>query len=120
MTSKAIDNAINTSTLRGTVQCRDNCTLLITGGTIIGEKQHAISNTGNMTIGVKDGNPDQSVPVIRGEKSGIYNSGTFNFYDGISQGRESAIDGTVTDTETTLVDTTVEIDGKTYYSKYNG
>ena len=73
-----------------------------------------------MTIGSKDGNASKSDPTIIGETVGILNEGTFNFYDGIVHGRTEAIEGPVTDSETTLEDDTTLIDGKTYHSKYNG
>ena len=120
LTSSAIETTNNTATLRSTVQCMANCTLNIYGGTIIGKKQQAITNLGNMTIGTKDGNASQSDPTIIGETVGILNEGTFNFYDGIVHGRTEAIEGSVTDSETTLEDDTTLIDGKTYHSKYNG
>lgn len=119
LVSSAIEITSNTTTLRSTVQCMQNCTLNIFGGTIIGLKQQAITNLGNMTIGTQDGNVSQEEPYIRGESSGIVNQGTFNFYDGIVYGRTVAVDGTVTDSETPLEDGTERIDNKTYYSKYN-
>ncbi len=57
---------------------------------------------------------------IRGETFGIKTVGTFEFYDGIVRGINSAIDGTITTQESNsqIVDTTEQIDGKTYLVEY--
>ena len=106
-----------TSTMeRGTIQCLADGTLIITGGTIIGDKQQAISNEGNLTIGTKDGNINSQTPILIGAINGIRTSGTFNFYDGIIKGKTDAIDGTITEQETNsqVVNGTETISGSTY------
>ncbi len=107
----------NGSTMeRGTVHNLANGNMTILGGTIIGVNQQAVSNEGTITIGTKDGNVSTTVPEMRGAVYGIKSTGTFNFYDGIFEGKTNAIFGTITDTETGYqkVDGTQTIDGQTY------
>ena len=84
---------------RGTIQCLSAGTLIVTGGTIEGTRQQAISNEGTLTIGVKDGTIDSTTPVLNGSVYGVKSTGTFNFYDGIIRGKTAAISGTITDQE---------------------
>lgn len=110
-----------TSTMeRGTIQCLSGGTIIITGGTIIGSKQQAVSNEGNLTIGVKDGNIDTSLPVLIGGVHGIKTTGTFNFYDGIIKGKTDAIDGSITEQEdnSQLAYGTETISGSSYATIY--
>lgn len=108
------------SARRATVQ-NVSGTVIITGGTIVGLVQEAVTNQSIMTIGVKDGSVNSSTPVIIGENYGLLNTGTttLNFYDGIIKGINGAISGTVNDYETTLVGGTELIDGKTYITECN-
>ena len=108
------------SLARATVQNLRNGTMNITGGTIIGVAQQAISNEGTLNIGSNDGTIDTLSPNIRGETYGIVSVGTLNYYDGITMGITGAIDGTVTGIETNshFIDGTELIDSKTYLSKY--
>ena len=101
---------------RATVHNLSGGTVTITGGTIVGTKQQAISNEGTLTIGTKDGNVNTSSPVIIGETCGLENVNIFNYYDGIIKGRTESITGTITEQEsnTTVVNGTEVIDGKTY------
>ena len=101
---------------RGTVQCESAGTLKVTGGTIVGNNQHAISSAGTLTIGVKDGNINTSSPELRGKTNGIKSTRTFNFYDGIIKGKTAAINGTVSDQEdnSQITNGTETIDGSTY------
>ncbi len=84
---------------RGTAQCLENGTLIITGGTIEGLQQQAVSNEGTLIIGNKDGTIDATTPVLIGNAYGLKNTGTFNFYDGIIKGKSDAINGTVAEIE---------------------
>ena len=104
---------------RGTVQVISG-SLIVTGGTIVGEKQHAISNGGTLTIGTKDGNIDSSTPILIGAVDGIKNDGTLNFYDGIIKGITNSIDGNITDQETNsnLLNGTETINGKNYKTSH--
>jgi len=111
----------NTTTLeRATVQNLSGGTISITGGTIIGTKQQAISNDGILTLGTKDGSINTAKPDIRGETYGLKNLGTINFYDGIIKGRTAGNSGTIDDLETnSQVATGSEvISGKTYVTEY--
>ena len=92
----------------------------ITGGTIIGVAQQAVSNEGTLNIGSNDGTIDTISPNIRGETYGIVSVGTLNYYDGITMGITGAIDGTVTGIEngSHFIDGTELVDSKTYLSKY--
>ena len=101
---------------RATVQNLAGGTIYITGGTIIGVNQQAISNEGTLTIGVEDGNVSTTSPNIRGKTYGIKSSSTFNYYDGIIKGKTEAISGSISDSEDNyqIVDGTEVIDGTTY------
>ena len=108
------------SLARATIQNLRNGTMNITGGTIIGVAQQAVSNEGTLNIGSNDGTIDTLSPNIRGETYGIVSVGTLNYYDGITMGITGAIDGTVTGIETNshFIDGTELVDSKTYLSKY--
>ena len=121
ITSKASGTPSGSGALpRATVQNLANGTITITGGTIIGQVQNAISNAGTMTIGTKDGSISTISPVIRGETYTLRNSGTLNIYDGILKGRTSIITGTITEIETNSqwANGTETIDNKTYMTQY--
>ncbi len=120
LSSTATGTPTNSSLQRGTVHNLINSTVIITGGTIIGVNQQAVSNEGTLIVGTSDGDINTSVPSIRGEIFGIKTVGTFEFYDGTVRGINSAIDGTITTQESNsqIVDTTEQIDGKTYLVEY--
>lgn len=106
---------------RGTIHNLRSGTVTITGGTIVGNVQQAISNAGTLKVGINgDGNINVSNPVIIGETYGIVNTGTFKFYDGIIKGITDAISGSITEQElnSQIVDDTEIIDGKTYKVEY--
>ena len=105
---------------RGTAHNQPGATMVITGGTIECSTQHAISNAGNLTIGVKDGSIDTTTPTMTGALKGIYSTTAFNFYDGTAKGGVAAIDGTIGDQETNsqIVDSTEVIGSTTYYTEY--
>ena len=119
ITSNSTGTAFNSTLGRSTVQCTPSGTLIITGGTIIGNVQQAVANEGTLIIGSKDGNVNNSNPIIRGETYGVQSLGTFSFYDGTIMGITDAISGTISDTETTLVDSTTTISGKSYKTTNN-
>ena len=69
-----------------------NATAIITGGTITAtstdgdsSSYSGINNKGTVTIGTEDSELKEE-PVISGGVFGVYNTGTFNFYDGIISG----------------------------------
>ena len=89
-----------------------NATAVITGGTITGTSTDdtstsaGIYNRGTLTVGTKNSELKE-VPVISGRPYGVYNTGTFNFYDGIINGTNKyAICGKVSEIQS---GTTIEI-----------
>lgn len=121
ISSNTTGNPSTSATLeRATVQNEAGGTMIITGGTITCNTQHAISNEGDLTIGIKDGNISTTIPLIIGKRYGINSIGTLNFYDGIAKGVNSAIYGTVNDIEinSQTVTSTESIDGQTYNTEY--
>lgn len=89
-----------------------NATAVITGGTITGTSTDdtstsaGIYNRGTLTLGTMDSELKE-VPVISGRPYGVYNTGTFNFYDGIINGTNKyAIYGKVSEIQG---GTTIEI-----------
>ena len=116
-TSNATGNPDHTNVPRATIQnVGTNGTITITGGTIIGTTQHAISGDGPIIIGIKDSNISSTSPVIRGKQYGVWASGTLDFYDGAIKGVADPIYGTITDTEanSTQVTGTETIGSDTY------
>lgn len=70
-------------------------TVTVESGIIKGNAASGIYNEKNLTLGVKDGIIN-SYPLVYGKVNGVYNSGTFNFYDGILDGGETtSIKGTI-------------------------
>jgi len=120
LSSNAAGVPRDTSVDRGTVQNLTGGTLVITGGTIVAEVQQAISNEGTMIVGTSDGSISNSSPCFIGETYGIYNAGSFEYYDGVAKGITDAIYGTINvqESNTQVVDTTEVIDGKTYQVEY--
>lgn len=121
ISSNTTGNPSTSATLeRATVQNEAGGTMIITGGTITCNTQHAISNEGDLTIGIKDGNISTTIPLIIGKRYGINSIGTLNFYDGIAKGVNSAIYGTVNDIEINSqpASGTEVIDGLTYDTEY--
>lgn len=116
-TSNATGNPDNTNVPRATIQnVGANGTITITGGTIIGTTQHAISGDGPIIIGIKDSNISSTSPAIRGKQYGVWALGTLDFYDGAIKGVADPIYGTITDTEanSTQVTGTETIGSDTY------
>lgn len=118
LSSTATGLPTTSSLVRGTVQALEGTTLKVTGGTIVGNINQAISNEGTLTIGVDDGTADASSPKIIGKTCGVLTSaakGTTDFYDGIIKGVTNAIEGPYNyDQNFVLTDGTEVIDGTTY------
>lgn len=64
-------------------------TLEITGGSITSNNTAAINNSGTLTIGTNDDTVNIDTPYLEGKTYGVYNTGTFNFYDGEINGKSS-------------------------------
>lgn len=117
LTSKA---QVESGKMRGTVQTVGTSTLVVLGGTIVSEGRSndgiAISNEGTTTIGTDDGNISITSPVIQGYKTGVYNSGTMYYYDGIIKARTTLFGGAapIININTTIVSGSETILGTTY------
>ena len=118
LSSKASGRPLYSNLDRATVQNLTGGTVVILGGTIVGEVQNAISNEGTMTLGIKDGNIVTSTPIIRGETYGIENEGTLNFYDGKIMGITGTIQGNTDDLDGNITSSTEALSGKTYITAY--
>jgi len=108
---------------RAAVQNLNSGTILITGGEIVSTGYSAIVNdSGTITIGEKDDDPDTTTPTIQGKIFGIKNSSTFNFYNGTLKGKNAGISGSVSDKEAgyTTKTGTEQIGGETYRTAYLG
>ena len=105
---------------RGTIQNINGGSLTITGGTIVGEVQQAISNEATLTIGTPSDGIDTTQPTIIGQTYGVVTIDTFNYYDGTIKGITDAISGTITNQEqnTQIVVGSDVIDGKTYITNH--
>ena len=116
-------SSLNTNCQRGAVQ-NGSGTLIITGGTIISKSANAangpsgVQNAGTLRIGDDDGTITSSTPVIQAKKYGVYNTGTFNFYDGKLMGVQGSVSGSITNHAGSYVDTTETIGSDTFYVKY--
>lgn len=119
ITSSATGTPDTSAISRGTVQNLRGGTIKINGGTITGLNQQAISNEGLLTIGQKDGNINNSTPIIQGETYGIISTGTINFYDGTIKGITDSILGNITDNENEIINATETINNKIYKVTYN-
>lgn len=104
---------------RGTIQVVAG-TLIVESGTVLATNQQAISNEGTVIIGTQGEGVSTTSPELRGLIYGIKSTGTVNFYDGVIEGGNAAINGTITNWETgyTPTDGTYTTGGKTYYTKY--
>lgn len=106
---------------RGTVFNLNGGTVIITGGTIIGNAKQAISNDrSTLIIGTAGDGINTSSPEIRGKTCGISNIGTLKYYDGIIKGITGTIEGTITEKEenTSIVEGSEVIDDETYITNY--
>ena len=90
---------ITTGTLEKLIENAGTLTIIDTNdrqtGKISNTSGVAINNTGTLNLGQDDGTVSTTCPEISGNSTGIVNTGTFNFYDGIIKGAE-ALDGTIT------------------------
>ena len=114
---------VESNKFRGTVQNENAASnIIITGGTIVSTANNGIgvSNVGTLTIGEKDGIISTTSPVIRGPGRGVYNTKTFNFYDGVLQSTGTPLSGNTTEIEDGSVIATSDevIDNKTYHKVY--
>ena len=94
--------------------------MLITGGTIIGNSTGVHnSGSGTVTFGVKDGIVGNE-PLILGNTGFNGTSATFNFYDGTIGGVNTALNATISDTETssTRHEEQRSINGRNYNITY--
>lgn len=102
LTSTTTGKPPTTSMERGTVQCLSDGILNILDATIIAYGQHAVTNEGMLTIGIKDGVGSLTpTPVLIGNIDGIRSTGTLNFYDGIVEGKQNSITYNINGTDTT-------------------
>ena len=99
-----------TFTNNGTLTIKDNSEEKI--GTIENLVGTAIKNNGTLTIGDNSSAIDDNTPTITGNKSGIKNTNTLNYYDGTIIGK-SAIDGNVQKTPESYGPVGVYEDGMT-------
>lgn len=78
---------------RAAVHNLANSSLIITGGTIISTGSYGVTNEDKLTIGTKDGNPNESTPIIQGIQYGVNstNNKKISFYNGTIKGTEKAI-----------------------------
>lgn len=122
LNSMAIAKPTQSTMERATIQNLQNSTLIISGGTIVGGKQQAISNEGTMTIGTEDGNVNINTPVFIGATYGIKSSTDFGFYDGIMKGKTAAINNVskITEKETgyNITNGVETIEGQQYKTGY--
>lgn len=120
LSSSATEKYAQDSLERATVQNLAGGTISITGGTIIGTKQQAISNSGTLTLGTKNGNINTTSPEIRGNTVGLKSNGTVNFYDGILKGITGGHSGNIDDQETNsqIITGSETISGKTYITEH--
>ena len=109
-----------TSNSRAALQNLANGTITILSGTIVSTAFNAIENAATLNIGTKDGNINSTTPLIKSSQYGINTTGTLNFYDGVSKGKQGSITGTISDIEvnSTRIDLNEVIDGETYYITY--
>ncbi|MBP5656294.1 InlB B-repeat-containing protein, partial [Candidatus Saccharibacteria bacterium] len=106
------------SSQRATVHNLNNGSVVITGGTIISNKQEGVKNeSGTLVIGVHGGGISNSTPIIRGATYGVNTTAAIEFYDGILQGKTAAInnEALITAEEgATKMNGTAVIGGATY------
>jgi hypothetical protein len=120
ITSTATGKPTVASLGRAAIQNINGGNVTITGGTIVGETQQAISNEGTLTIGTPSDGIDTTQPTIIGQTYGVVTIDTFNYYDGTIKGITDAISGTITNQEqnTQIVVGSDVIDGKTYITNH--
>ena len=81
----------STSNQRGTITNLASGVATITGGTIISTRYEAVNNAATLIIGTKDGNIDNSSPILQGYTYGIKATTNYSFYDGTIKGKTAAL-----------------------------
>ena len=77
-----------------------NGTANVKSGSITSSTGSGINvSSGTLNLGVEGGIPDTNNPYIKGKSYGVYNSSTFNYYDGRVVGENGSIYGTINKTE---------------------
>ena len=111
------NTTINGGTIKNNGGIGNSGTLTITKGTIIctDSRYLAISNSGTLTIGQKDGNLNEQIEIrYYGNRGGVYNSGNLYYYGGTIKGKSadgnSAILGKINEIEENA-SLSVDIDG---------
>ena len=114
----------SSATERAAVQNVSGGTMTITGGTIISTGSYAVNNASTLTLGVKDGNINNSSPVLQSIDDGLYGTGTTRFYDGIIKSLTNPVTNLnlINDTETgySVVSSTETINNQTYRTAHLG
>ena len=99
--NSSIVNFYSGSVASSSIGVSNSGTFNLISGTITSTSNNAISNSGTINIGSKDGNVSTEMPIITGKTYGVSNSdsGKVNFYDGIVSGESGAFYGTVNEVE---------------------
>ena len=99
--NSSIVNFYSGSVASSSIGVSNSGTFNLISGTITSTSNNAISNSGTINIGTKDGNVSTEMPVITGKTYGVSNenSGKVNFYDGVVSGESGAFYGTVNEVE---------------------
>ena len=99
--NSSIVNFYSGSVASSSIGVSNSGTFNLISGTITSTSNNAISNSGTINIGTKDGNVSTEMPVITGKTYGVSNenSGKVNFYDGIVSGESGAFSGIVNEVE---------------------
>lgn len=115
----SVGNQASENNRRATVQNLDGGTLTITGGTIISKNYIGVKNDeGTLIIGVKDGESDNTDPMIQGGTYGVSSIPGYSFYDGILKGKTAAVnnEALIIDKEDLEIDHLIEtIEGTIYH-----
>ncbi len=122
--SSESDPATAGNKIRATVQNLTGGRVTILSGTIVSDHFVAVTNSGDLTIGTEDGNPNANSLCIMGGTYGVRSTTNYAFYDGTIMGRTNGIDNDsfITDYESgyeILLGYEV-IDGKSYEKRYLG
>ena len=110
------NTTINGGTIKNGGGIGNSGTLTITKGTIIctDSRYSAISNSGTLTIGQKDGNLNEQIEIRHDGNTGVYNSGNLYYYGGTIKGKNAddkgAIFGKINEIEENA-SLSVDIDG---------
>ena len=112
---------VESSNERGAVQSIAG-TLIVSGGTIVSEGYGVTVTNGSLRIGTQNSAYNTVTPEIRGELSAVNSTVKYSVYDGIMEGKDSAVrdESKINATETgfTKVNGEKTIDGATYQTLY--